>query len=309
MNSSIIIYTIVLLSSIILSVFSRKLFIKYNIIDKINHRSSHKLEATRTGGTVLFFILFIYIVFLYLNGYQPFDFSVIVPISILFAAGLYDDIYGVDYSLKFIFQIIAAKLLIDMGFIIDIFSVFGYEIMFSRSIAQILTIIFYLAVFNAYNFIDGIDGNIIFEAIKSLFLIIILFDLSTAVIELIIILIIIFLSILPFNLNKRFKVFMGDSGSLIIPVIIIFLLNQGLEFSYDQNILKYLAVVFIYPLFDLTRVTVLRISKGKSPFLADKNHIHHKVDRYFKNHIISSSLIFIISGMIQVVLIYILLFN
>ena len=303
------VYLSTLVLSIILGIILRNYFIKKRILDKINHRSSHDVIATRTGGSVLFLILFTYIIFLYLNSYQPFDFSVIIPISILFAAGLYDDVYGVDYSLKFIFQVIAAKLLIDMGYIIDIFSVFGYEIMFSRSIAQILTIIFYLAVFNAYNFIDGIDGNIIFETIKSLILIIILFDLSTAVIELIIILIIIFLSILPFNLNKRFKVFMGDSGSLIIPVIIIFLLNQGLEFSYDQNILKYLAVVFIYPLFDLTRVTVLRISKGKSPFLADKNHIHHKVDRYFKNHIVSSSLIFIISGMIQVVLIYILLFN
>lgn len=303
------VYLSTLVLSIILGIILRNYFIKKRILDKINHRSSHDVIATRTGGSVLFLILFTYIIFLYLNSYQPFDFSVIIPISILFAAGLYDDVYGVDYSLKFIFQVIAAKLLIDMGYIIDIFSVFGYEIIFSRSIAQILTIIFYLAVFNAYNFIDGIDGNIIFETIKSLILIIILFDLSTAVIELIIILIIIFLSILPFNLNKRFKVFMGDSGSLIIPVIIIFLLNQGLEFSYDQNILKYLAVVFIYPLFDLTRVTVLRISKGKSPFLADKNHIHHKVDRYFKNHIVSSSLIFIISGMIQVVLIYILLFN
>jgi UDP-N-acetylmuramyl pentapeptide phosphotransferase/UDP-N-acetylglucosamine-1-phosphate transferase len=301
------VYLSTLVLSILLGIILRNFFIKKRILDKINHRSSHDVIATRTGGSVLFIILFIYIVFLYLNSYQPFDFSVIIPISILFVAGLYDDVYGVDYSLKFIFQIIAAKLLIDMGYIIDLFSVFGYEMMFSRSIAQILTIIFYLAVFNAYNFIDGIDGNIIFETIKSLILIIILFDLSTAVIELIIILIIIFLSILPFNLNKRFKVFMGDSGSLIIPIIIIFLLNQGLEFSYDQNILKYLAVVFIYPLFDLSRVTVLRISRGKSPFLADKNHIHHMVDRYFKNHIVSSSLIFIISGLIQVVLIYILL--
>jgi UDP-GlcNAc:undecaprenyl-phosphate GlcNAc-1-phosphate transferase len=301
------VYLSTLVLSILLGIILRNFFIKKRILDKINHRSSHDVIATRTGGSVLFIILFIYIVFLYLNSYQPFDFSVIIPISILFVAGLYDDVYGVDYSLKFIFQIIAAKLLIDMGYIIDLFYVFGYEMMFSRSIAQILTIIFYLAVFNAYNFIDGIDGNIIFETIKSLILIIILFDLSTAVIELIIILIIIFLSILPFNLNKRFKVFMGDSGSLIIPIIIIFLLNQGLEFSYDQNILKYLAVVFIYPLFDLSRVTVLRISRGKSPFLADKNHIHHMVDRYFKNHIVSSSLIFIISGLIQVVLIYILL--
>jgi UDP-GlcNAc:undecaprenyl-phosphate/decaprenyl-phosphate GlcNAc-1-phosphate transferase len=302
------VYLSTLVLSIIVGVTLRKIFIKKRILDKINHRSSHDVIATRTGGSVLFLILFIYVFFLYLSGYQPFDFSIIIPISILFVAGLYDDIYSVDYSLKFVFQIIAAKLLIDMGYIIDIFSVFGYEIIFSRSIAQILTIIFYVAVINAYNFIDGIDGNLIFESIKSLILIVILFDLSTAVIELIIILIIIFSSILPFNLNKRFKVFMGDSGSLIIPIIIIFSLNQGLEYSYDKNILKYLAIIFIYPLFDLIRVTVLRMFKGKSPFLADKNHVHHIIDRYFENHVVSSSLIFILTGLIQLILIYILLF-
>lgn len=307
MNSSIIIYFTVLLSSFILSVFIRKFFLKYNIVDTINHRSSHDVIATRTGGSVLFIVLFLYISFLYFNSYQPFDFSIIIPVSILFVTGLYDDIYGVDYSLKFIFQIISAKLLIDMGYIVDIFSVFGYEFIFSRSLAQIITILFYIAIFNAYNFIDGIDGNILFESIKSLVLILILFDLSSAIFELAIIIIIICLTIIPFNLNKRFKVFMGDSGSLTIPILIIFCLNQGLEGNYDQNVLKYLFIIFIYPLIDLVRVVFVRILNRKSPFIADKNHIHHHVNQFFKNHFKSSLTILIFSGLIQLALIYILI--
>ena len=285
----------------------RGFFIRKKIIDKINHRSSHNVIATRSGGSVVFLILFIYATVLYFNGSQPFDFSIIIPVAVLFVTGLYDDVYSVDYLLKFIFQIIAAKLLIDMGYVIDIFSIYGYEFLFSRSLAQIITIIFYVALFNAYNFIDGIDSNLIFESLKSVFLILFLFDLSNSITELAIIFSIALITILPFNLNKRFKVFMGDSGSLMIPVLIIFFLHQGIEVNYDQNIIKYIVIIFIYPLVDLSRVILLRVINNKSPFKADKNHIHHHVNRYFDSHLTSSFFIFIFSGLAQALLIYILI--
>ena len=71
--------------------------------------------------------------------------------------GLYDDIYKLDFKLKFIFQIIAAKIIIDSGLIIDNLQVLGvFEI--NRIIAQILTIFIIVSIINAINFIDGIDG-------------------------------------------------------------------------------------------------------------------------------------------------------
>ena len=75
--------------------------------------------------------------------------------------GLYDDIYGVDFKLKFIFQIIAAKIIIDNGLIIDNFhGFFGvYEV--NRVIAQLITIFIIISIINAINFIDGIDGLLI----------------------------------------------------------------------------------------------------------------------------------------------------
>lgn len=300
-------YFFTLILSASLGFMLRGFFIRKKIIDKINHRSSHNVIATRSGGSVVFLILFIYATVLYFNGSQPFDFSIIIPVAVLFVTGLYDDVYSVDYLLKFIFQIIAAKLLIDMGYVIDIFSIYGYEFLFSRSLAQIITIIFYVALFNAYNFIDGIDSNLIFESLKSVFLILFLFDLSNSITELAIIFSIALITILPFNLNKRFKVFMGDSGSLMIPVLIIFFLHQGIEVNYDQNIIKYIVIIFIYPLVDLSRVILLRVINNKSPFKADKNHIHHHVNRYFDSHLTSSFFIFIFSGLAQALLIYILI--
>ena len=72
--------------------------------------------------------------------------------------GLYDDVYNLDFKLKFIFQIIAAKIIIDSGLIIDNFhGLFGiYEI--NRVSAQILTIFIICLIINSINFIDGIDG-------------------------------------------------------------------------------------------------------------------------------------------------------
>ncbi len=307
MSSTIIIYITVLLSSIFLSFFIRKAFIKLNIVDIINHRSSHKVDATRSAGSVIFFILFFYTLTLYFSNTQPYDFSILVPISILYVTGLYDDIYGVDFGLKFIFQIITAKILVDMGYVIDVFSIFGLEFIFSRTLTQIVTIVSYVGIFNAYNFIDGIDLNVILESIKNILIILFLFNFSIAINQLIFITLIVLISLVPFNLSNKMKVFMGDSGSLILPILILFFLNQGISLNDDQNILKYLLIIFIYPIIDLIRVIIIRLKNNKSPFKADRNHIHHFIDNKLNSHIKSSSIIFIITLFIQLALITIFL--
>ena len=87
-----------------------------------------------------------------------FDYSYLIPMSILLIVGLYDDIYDVDFKLKFLFQIITAKILIDSGFIIDnLHGILGiYEL--NRIFAQVFTGFIIVAIINSINFIDGIDG-------------------------------------------------------------------------------------------------------------------------------------------------------
>ena len=81
-----------------------------------------------------------------------------VPLSLLVAVGLYDDIYKLDFKLKFIFQIIAAKIIIDSGLIIENLHGFMgiYEI--GRVFGHLLTIFIIVSIVNSINFIDGIDG-------------------------------------------------------------------------------------------------------------------------------------------------------
>ena len=154
----ILLISISFILSFFIIIVSQKHFLNNNYVDKINTRSSHSSLATRTGGISLFSTLFLISVYFYLTGYDIYEFSILIPLSILATVGLYDDIHGVDFKLKFIFQIIAAKIIIDNGLIIDNLHGFGglYEI--SRITAQLLTVFIIVAIINSINFIDGIDG-------------------------------------------------------------------------------------------------------------------------------------------------------
>jgi len=159
------------LLSIFFAFIIQKIFIKYRKFDDFNHRTSHSSLATKTGGISLFLSLFIFSTIYYLRGIEIFDYSILIPISIMFIVGVYDDLYNADFKLKFILQIIVAKVIIDNGFIIDSFhGVFGvYEL--PRIFSQIFTVFVFLIIVNAINFIDGIDGLAITEVIKTILLI------------------------------------------------------------------------------------------------------------------------------------------
>ena len=87
-------------------IFFHKYFLQNNYIDKVNIRSSHSSIATRTGGVSLFSTIFLISVYFYLSEYEIYEFSLLIPLSILMVVGLYDDINGVDFKLKFIFQML-----------------------------------------------------------------------------------------------------------------------------------------------------------------------------------------------------------
>ena len=306
MSTLLLIISSIFFSSLFIFFF-QKLFFKKNIIDKINDRSSHNVVATRSGGIAIFSSLFIISTFNYFNSIEIFDFSLIIPLSILLVVGLYDDVYKLDFKLKFIFQIIAAKIIIDNGLIIDnLHGILGiFEL--NRVISQLITIFFIVAIINSINFIDGIDGLAI--SIVCLFLISFEFF-SNSSSGLYYLSIIIISSILPlfyFNFKKDKKVFLGDSGSLFlgtfISIYVLKILSQDyiIKFEYDMNKILFVLSILIYPIVDIIRIVILRLKEKKSPFEADKKHIHHLVLRWAKSHftttivITISSILFMVS--------------
>ena len=169
MNTSIIIAAIVL--SAFLHFGIQKVFVYYKKFDDFNHRSSHKTLATRTGGIGIFATLLLISLFYYFQNIDLFDYSLFIPLGIMFIVGVYDDFYHANFKLKFLLQIIVAKILIDQGLVIDNYhGLFGlYEIPWL--LAQLTTVFVFLVIINAINFIDGIDGLAITEVIKTIALI------------------------------------------------------------------------------------------------------------------------------------------
>jgi len=108
----------------------QKIFIYYKRFDDFNHRSSHKTLATRTGGIGIFTTVLIVSLYYYFQGIELFDYSLFIPLGIMFVIGVYDDLYNADFKLKFLLQIIVAKILIDQGYVISNYhGLFGlYEV-------------------------------------------------------------------------------------------------------------------------------------------------------------------------------------
>ena len=287
MEVSVVITTFIIASTLHFGV--QKLFIYYKRFDDFNHRSSHKTLATRTGGIGIFLSVFIISLYYYFQGIELFDYSLFIPFGIMFVVGVYDDLYNADFKLKFLLQIIVAKILIDQGFIISNYhGLFGlYEV--PRILAQLSTVFVFLVIVNSINFIDGIDGLAITQVIKTI-LLVEFFSQSTDLSVLSLMLISSIIPLYYFNFKKKTKVFLGDGGSLFLGTIVsiycFYILGDLFTFKTGFYINKTLfsILVILYPIIDLLRVFLIRIKNTRSPFEPDMNHLHHLlIQKFHKN--------------------------
>ena len=294
-------YFLVFILSGILTYFIQKIFIYYKKFDDFNHRSSHKTLATRTGGIGVFATLLIVSSYYYFNKIELFDYSLFIPLGIMFIVGVYDDFYHADFKLKFLLQIIVAKIIIDQGYVISNYhGLFGlYEVPWI--LAQLSTVFVFLVIINAINFIDGIDGLAISEVIKTILLIEFFSASKTALTPLALLLIISLLPLYYFNFKKKGKVFLGDGGSLLLGTILSIYIFYVLEHQYviknniQINKVLFAILIVFYPLLDLLRVFIIRIKNGRSPFLADQSHLHHYIVKKTDSVIITILLIEFVS--------------
>ena len=294
--------------SIILNIIFHNYFIKKNKFDQIVSRSSHQVLAPRSGGSAIFFTIFSIILYFYLRSDQFFDFSILIPLGILFTVGLYDDIYKVDFKLKFIFQFIVAKIMVDQGIIIETMNGFAgiYEVPYM--IGQFITIFLIIFIVNATNFTDGIDGLALSETLKCLLIIIASSNILSSGYAFV--LSIIAVSLLPlyyFNFKKNNKVFLGDSGSLFLGGVIsigliLFINKTGSDLNINIFSPLLILMCYTYPILDTTFVVIKRLVSGNSPFIADKSHIHHYLLSRGFSHTKALLLISGITGVIQVFL-------
>ena len=306
-----LIITSIILSSVLIHLI-QKAFLRKGVIDKINSRSSHSVTATRSGGIGVFLAIFLISSVSYVLEIGLYDYSFLIPLAILAIIGLYDDVYNLDFKLKFIFQIIVAKIIIDNGLLIDNLHGFLGIFEINRIIAQIFTLLIIVALINSINFIDGIDS--LAKSMVILFVISFEFFINTQspFINLSFILIGSLIPLYYFNLKNNNKVFLGDSGSYflggLVSIYVIYTLTNSyiIKPGYDLNKILFILSILFYPIIDLVRVSLLRILKGVSPFKADQNHIHHIINRFFDNQLYT--LVVLISSSIIILIIFQIVF-
>ena len=281
------------LASIYLVPKVKRIVYSKRLMDEPNSRSSHSRSTPSLGG-IAFFLIFVF--GLYFND-QFDDFGVamsILPgITLMFFLGLKDDLVSLSARVKFGGQILACLfVLFHYKFEIESFhGFFGiYNIPIWLSIPLALLIM--ITIINAYNLVDGIDGLAASISTVALSCFAICFFwigrnfLALTAVSMIGSL----LGFLIFNLSEKRKIFMGDTGSLVIGFLLAVLsirllaLDEGLsQLPFNSQYVPLMMGTFILiPLFDVLRVFSIRILQGNSPFLPDRNHIHHVVIDKFK---------------------------
>lgn len=265
------------------------------LMDEPNKRSSH-IKRTPTLAGVSFFYTLIFALF-FLRVWCDHDEAIyLIPgLTILFIMGLKDDLVVLSPYTKLIAQIIAIVFIISN----ESFTIYSLNGFFG--IDEIPIYIYYciagfimLTIINAYNLIDGIDGLAAIVGIVILIIYATIFYMTKEYFFLLISLTLngCLIAFLKFNLSTTGeKIFMGDTGSLIVGFIISILTLKFLALSpekYDslpfliENIPLIAISILIVPLFDTARVFTIRLANKRSPFSADRNHTHHILIDYFR---------------------------
>jgi len=295
----------------------RSIAIKLNLSDAPDDRSSHTAPVPTFGG-VIFYVSYIVILFFAQNlDVNHVSVTLLASISVLFFTGLLDDFRNLSPKIKFLFQIIGvAILMFQPDFrIVSLHGFLGvYEIPMAISVAG--SMFFLLALINAFNLIDGIDGlSGITGIIIASFYCFMLFNLgyyfylsiSLATIGTL-------LAFLRFNFSIKRKIFMGDTGSLVIGLVLGLLTlklmavgdaaHNSLSFNRSQLPLFLAGVLFI-PTLDTIRVMLLRFTKGVSMFKPDRNHIHHILIDFGLSHRRASFCIGFINFLVASIMFYV----
>lgn len=211
----------------------------------------------------------------------------ICAVIMLYLAGLADDLVGVRYSAKFIVQILCALMFIAAGvYMCDFCGVIFCGRIYSW-FGILFTIVLVVFVINAINLIDGVDGlasglsgvalffyGTMFYMMGEYVYALIAFSTLGAVIQF-------FYYNVFGKAEKQQKIFMGDTGSLTIGVLLCFLAlkmcSHRAEDVHGVNPLVMAFAPLIVPCFDVVRVFWGRIRRRCNPFMPDKTHIHHKL--------------------------------
>lgn len=267
-----------------------------NLYDVPTSRSSHTVKTPSLGGIAIFagaiFSIVLWTPFENFGNLQ----YILCAFLIIFLIGAKDDLSPMSPFKKLIAQILAASILIFKSkiYLTSFYGVFGIYDGLGDAFYTIFTLFTMLVIINSFNLIDGING--LAGSIGALIMItlggwfflidkieyaIVAFAMAGAVI-----------AFLKYNYTPA-KIFMGDTGSLMIGIACAILIIQFIYQNHrlcSESPFKFQSIpavafgIIIIPLFDTLRVFITRIIRGNSPFHPDRRHIHHLLIDYGLSH-------------------------
>jgi len=277
------------------------------LVDKPNGRTSHTTTIPTLGGLGIFFgfilSLSLFTDFKIFPSLQYFMFAIIIG----FFLGMKDDIIALSPSKKAIGLLIAITVLVVLGDvrISSFYGLFGIQGI-PYWVSVLFSIYTFLTIVNAVNLIDGINGlctatSIIASVAFGIWFYLVGSAVSIQLVILIAALLGSLLAFLRFNITPA-KIFMGDTGSLLLGVILAFLAIEFIEINksytgpYKITTSPVVAMGFLaLPLVDMLKVFIIRLYKRKSPFHPDKNHLHHLLLELGLNHTQATILLSVVS--------------
>ncbi len=261
---------------------------KYGLVDVSNNRKHHVGKIPLIGGIAMYLGILVGAFIL-----LP---KTLVSMTWLFTAagivilGVWDDSKDVPVNLRLIIQSMMTFILsIGSGYyLMDFGDVLGIGTINLGILGYAITPLAVIGAINAFNMIDGIDGLAGMMALVSFSALAVLFWFSSDTYGFYVsctLLIVIF----PYLANNlmlppfKHKIFMGDAGSMLIGFSIVWLLIYGSQAIPQGSEISFRPVTALYiiaiPLMDMAAIMIRRIRKGKSPFMADRDHIHHVLMR------------------------------
>jgi len=282
--------------------FVRTLALKFGAVAKIRKRDIHTTPTPRWGGLAMWIAMaltFAMVNHLSLVGksFGRESLGIFLAATLLVLIGLIDDRFELDALTKLAGQALAAGILLLNGIQVLWLPINGV-ITLPPSIGQLATVLIVLVTINAVNFIDGLDGlaagvvaisGAAFFAFAYLLAVIYGFNRAGAPSLITAVIIGLCIGFLPHNAHPA-KIFMGDSGSMLLGLLLaasaITLTGQidpnAISAEKLGPTLLPLALPFAVlaiPLIDLFSSIIRRLRAGQSPFSADKEHLHHRIMR------------------------------
>ena len=270
-----------------------KVSYRFKLVDLPNNRKIHSDPTVYTGGIILSFI--------YLSIIQVLDIfdpnlALIISISFLISmVGFVDDKYHLNTGGKLSLQIIPIFYLIVFGnFYLSQIGDYIYFNLELGTFALPFTLLSVLFLTNAFNYFDGVDGTLGFTIISVLCILYFLSQNQNFNLFLLVLMVPISVFLcFNFSIFKLPKIFLGDSGSLLLGFIFSFLLI----YLANQNIihpilLAWSVVIFVY---EFLSVNLIRLKNNQSLFKAGQDHLHHVLLKKNKSIFFTNSIIFLLN--------------